>query len=305
VLPQRFPSLSPAERIVVDFPLIPAGRMAAFGDRIVVRDPRGRSARPSLVSTSAGLEIRGPFQIRRSLIPTRDRGVKFVDATGDANPIHRIGEVVPGAFVASQFVSAAEILLPGLHLDRLRATFSGVCWYDRALRVTVKATPVEGGLTFEAAAYQDEREVARATLSGHLREHDSRVELPLSKVDGAWLMKVVGFYEALGIDPEIYFHGNGGPDLSYPIAFLASLPSGSMVERFKGAGGILNRLTLEFGENKLAIAGPPEVSLELPKRLRRSFNKILTRVKDGVETAVRGTALVLPRPEQDFLTRTS
>jgi hypothetical protein len=75
-----------------------------------------------------------------------------------------------------------------------------------------------------------------------------------------------------------------------------------MVERFEGAGGILSRLTLEFGEAKLPIVGPPEVSLELPKRLRRSFNKILTRVKDGVETAVRGTALVLPKPEHDFLT---
>ena len=272
----------------------------------MLRDPYGRNRRPALRSTADGLHVQGPFQIRRRLVPTRARGVQFVDATGDSNPIHRTGEVVPGAFVASQFASAVEILLPGLHLDLLRATFTGVCWYGRALRLSLKATPTEEGLSFEAVAFQDTRRVARATLRGHVRSASRcgspRVELPLSKVDGAWLMKVVAFYEALGVDPEVYFHGNGGPDLSYPIAFLASLPSGSMVERFEGAGGILSRLTLEFGEAKLPIVGPPEVSLELPKRLRRSFNKILTRVKDGVETAVRGTALVLPKPEHDFLT---
>ncbi|MBI3724871.1 hypothetical protein HY251_13085 [bacterium] len=86
-------------------------------------------------------------------------------------------------------------------------------------------------------------------------------------------------------------------DLSYPYAFLASLPSGEMVERLSGQGGILNRLTLEFDAAKLPIAGPPEVSLELPERLRKSFNKVLTRIKEGVLTAARGAALILPRSE--------
>ena len=45
--------------------LLDLERMAAFRDRIVVRDTRGRSARPALVPTAQGLEVRGPFQIRQ------------------------------------------------------------------------------------------------------------------------------------------------------------------------------------------------------------------------------------------------
>jgi hypothetical protein len=106
---------------------------------------------------------------------------------------------------------------------------------------------------------------------------------------------VVAFYEALGVDAEAWFHKAAGPDLSYPVAFLASLPSGTMVERLDGAGGLLNRLSFEFGPEKLPVTCSPEVSLELPKRRRRSsFHRIVT----AVSSAVRGTALVL-RPPAD------
>ena len=120
------------------------------------------------------------------------------------------------------------------------------------------------------------------------------------EVDAAWLMRVVQFYDALGIDAAAHFHKATDADLTYPIAFLASLPSGSMVRRFEGHGGILNRLTLEFGAEPLPLTGPPEVSLELPKRLRASFNRVLTSVKEGVRTAVQGSALVLPKPPADW-----
>lgn len=283
------------------FATITPQRLAAFGDRIVLRDPRARSRTPSLVRTPSGLEIRGPFQIRRRIMPTHERGVRFTEATGDPNPIHRTGEVVPGAFLAAQVVSAVEILIPTLRPADFRVTFSGVAWYGRALRVTLDVTPTEDGLRFDARLRQDEREVATASLSGRVEATIPRLELPLDRVDGAWLMRVVDFYGSLGIDAETYFHKEACPDLSYPIAFLASLPSGSMVRRFQGEGGLLNRLSLEFSAAKLPIVGPPEVSLELPKRLRRSFNRILTAVKDGVQTAVRGTALVLPRPDADVL----
>ena len=42
-----------------------------------------------------------------------------------------------------------------------------------------------------------------------------------------------------------------GRDLFYLYAFFASLPSGEMVERLLGQGGILNRLTLEFDADKV------------------------------------------------------
>jgi hypothetical protein len=187
-------------------------------------------------------------------------------------------------------------------------SFTGVSWYGRSLRVSLRCRPTPGtdedprpGLAIEAVAYQDRREVATGTLSGRFDEIEPTLELPLREVNAPWLMRVVEFYRALGIDAEAHFHKTRGPDLSYPIAFLSALPSGSMVSRLEGSGGILNRLTLEFAETRLPLAGPPEVDLQLPSRLRRSFNKIVTMVKEGVDTAVRGTALVLPRPPADLL----
>lgn len=268
-------------------------RVAAFSDRLHLRDPRGRSRDPGLVPVAEGLLVRGPFQVRQDLVPTRERAVRFADATGDPNPLHREGEVVPGALLAAQLVSQLELLLPRVRLTSLRASFSAVSWYGRRLRFSSRVVPAGQAVTVEARVHQDQREVASAVLEGRIEAQAPRLELPLGDVDSTWLLRVLAFYEALGVDAEGYFHKDAGPDLSYPIAFLAALPSGDMVRRFQGQGGVLNRLTLEFDDRKLPISGPPEVSLEAPARLRQSFNRILTAVKDGVRTAVRGTALVL------------
>lgn len=292
---------------------LPARRLAAFHDRLVLRDPRGRTRRPSIVPTGDGVEVRGPFEIRRHVVVTRARGVHFADATGDPNPIHRDGEVVPGAYLAAQAVSTLEVLLPRLRLESLRVSFLGVSWYGRAARLSLRCTPIAcpaagdapaaPGLRAELRAYQDEREVANGVLEGRLEPDEPHLDLPLHRVDTHWLGRVLEFYDALGIDPQAHLQKARGPDLSYPLGFLASLPSGSMVQRFQGEGGVLNRLTLEFHRTRLGLVGPPEVSVELPQRLRQSFTKILTAVKEGVETALRGTALVLPRAPKDLLTR--
>lgn len=300
-IPQHIPTVSEPTPL----PIVSPRRLAAFRERIVLRDPRGRSLRRSLVPTREGLALAGPFQVRRRVRATRAEGLPFVVATGDPNPIHREGEVVPGAFVAAQLVSAVEVLLPRLQLETLRCSFTGVSWYGRDLRLVATLTPERGEdgvprLSCTARAFQDRREVADAVLTGRFLPEVPRLELPLARVDGAWLRRVVSFYDALGIDPEAHLHKAAGPDLSYPFAFLAALPSGSMVQRFQGQGGVLNRLSLEF-QDKLPLAGPPEVSLELPKRLRASFNRILTAVKEGVHTAIRGTALVLPRAPEELL----
>jgi hypothetical protein len=139
-------------------------------------------------------------------------------------------------------------------------------------------------------------------MAGRLGAERDALDLPLDAIDRPWLARVLDFYGALGIDPQAHLQKDAGPDLSYPLAFLASLPSGSMVERLQGDGGLLNRLTFEFDRARLPLTGPPEVRLELPTRIRQSFTKILTLVKDGVSTAIRGTALVLPRAPKDLLT---
>jgi acyl dehydratase len=296
---------------LVDLPhstCIPARRLAAFQDRLILRDTRSRARHPSLVPSADGsLTIAGPFDLRRHIVPTRARGVRFAEATGDPNPIHREGEVVPGAFLAAQMLSALEVLLPALRIESLRVSFTGICWYGRGVRLTMRCTPVlisgTQGLRVEASARQDDREVSTAVLEGRFEPRPARLELALHKVDTGWLGRVLDFYIALGLDPQAYLQKDEGADLSYPLGFLASLPSGSMVKRFQGEGGVLNRLTLEFDKRKLPLAGPPEVSLEMPSRIRQSFTKILTFVREGLDTAVRGTALVLPRAPLDLLTR--
>lgn len=288
--------------------LIPAARLGAFGDRTILRDPRARTRTPSLRMGLDEWALAGPFEIRRHLIIPRDRGVRFAEATGDPNPIHREGDVVPGAFLAAQTVGTLEALFPTLCLESLRVTFTGIAWYDRSVRLAVRCTPSIApggapGLTCLATAWQDDRQVSTACVEARFEPAVRRLELPLSKVDTRWLGRVLECFHSLGIDPKAWLEKDGLPDLSYPLAFLASLPSGSMVQRFQGEGGVLNRLTFEFNRAKLPLAGPPEVSVELPSRLRQSFTKILTFVKEGLDTAIRGTALVLPRPPADLLAR--
>ncbi len=274
-------------------------RLAAFEDRTSLRDPRARTNRPSLVLASKGsLEVRGPFHIRRTVHATKPRGTTFVNATGDANPIHTEGFVVPGAWTASQIVAPIEVLLPRLQVSALRVSFTGIAWYDQPVRILMKVTPGENEtLAIEASAHQGDREIARGEIEGKVLPEPRRVEVQERRVDLTWLGRVEAFFSSLGIESNSYLEKDGGRDCSYPYAFLASLPSGEMVQRLAGQGGILNRLSLEFDANKLPIAGPPEVSLELPERIRKSFNKIVTRIKEGVLTAVRGSALILPKSE--------
>ena len=291
-------------------------RLAAFEDRTALRDPRARTASPSLVlaqessqenGQGVGLRVEGPFQLRRTVQATKPRGRAFVNATGDANPIHTDGFVVPGAWTASQMIAPLEVLLPRFALSSLRVSFTGIAWYDQPVRLILKVTPgtLEAtateastvGLDIEAVAHQGDREVARGSISGRVLAQTACVEVAERKVDRAWLARVESFFGSLGIASTSYFDKPEGRDLSYPYAFLASLPSGEMVERLSGQGGILNRLTLEFDADKLPIAGPPEVSLELPERLRKSFNKIVTKIKEGMLTAVRGSALILPKSD--------
>lgn len=300
---------APRDRRVAPFLVrLPATRLAAFGDRTILRDPRARTRRPSLLPDGDAWVLGGPFEVRRHLVVPRARGVRFAEATGDPNPIHREGDVVPGAFLAAQTVGTLEALFPTLRLESLRVSFTGIAWYDRSLRLAIRCAPTIApggapGLTAQATAWQDEREVSSAVVEARFEPDARRVDLPLASVDQGWLGRVLECFQSLGIDPQAWLVKPGGPDLSYPLAFLASLPSGSMVQRFQGDGGVLNRLTFEFNRAKLPLAGPPEVSVELPSRLRQSFTKILTFVKEGVETALRGTALVLPRPPADLLRR--
>ena len=232
-------------------------------------------------------------------------------------------------------IAPLEILMPRFALTSLRVSFTGIAWYDQPVRLILKVTPTEPlagkssdaltavalaapalaaaattalvaatdatlalpELEIEAVAMQGDRESLGEASEGGSSPTPRASTSPNARSTELGSRASRAFFGSLGIAPQSYFDKPEGRDLSYPYAFLASLPSGEMVERLSGQGGILNRLTLEFDADKLPIAGPPEVSLELPERLRKSFNKIVTRIKEGMLTAVRGSALILPKSD--------
>ena len=81
-----------------------------------------------------------------------------------------------------------------------------------------------------------------------------------------------------------------------PLAFIASLPSGEIVKRMSGQGGMLNILEFNFQEHKkIPLIGPdpPHVVLQQGKP-RKAFNRILADIIDGVVTYCKGSAVVHP-----------
>ncbi|MBW7942897.1 MAG: hypothetical protein H3C64_11040, partial [Candidatus Kuenenia stuttgartiensis] len=85
-------------------------------------------------------------------------------------------------------------------------------------------------------------------------------------------------------------------DYTYPLAYIASLPSAEIVNQLSGQGGMINVLRMDFGNyERIPITGDkgPEVKLARAKK-RNSFNKILTEVAEGLVTYYKGLAIVNP-----------
>ena len=108
-------------------------------------------------------------------------------------------------------------------------------------------------------------------------------------MDKNQLATVGAFMQSLGIDGRFYFEKNGYRDFTYPVAYVAALPSGEMVKQFKGDGGMITSLLLDMSEQRKI----PIVSQKGPEvRLRFDRLRIFTDIIDGVVTHVRGWAVV-------------
>jgi hypothetical protein len=276
--------------------------LRAFDDAVVLRDPAGRSRRPSLVPASnlrseRGLLARRPFLLHVRYIVARESGRDFCRATGDDNPIHLAGDVVPGAYTASRALLPIEVLFPAVELSEFSVRFSAVARYDRPQHMAIRCSPAASGASFSAVTTQDGTVVAEVEASARWVDPASPAPaVRRREVSVARLRAVRTYLQSLRVAPHAFFRHAAREGYFYPRSYLAALPSGAMVQQLRGEGGLLNKLSLEFAGGRVPITASalPEVSLERP-RARRSFNKVLAAIGDGIRTYVRGTALVLSR----------
>lgn len=285
---------------------IPLSAFGAFHDPIMLRDPSGgRGSRGPRARAEVGPEgvpslVLGgrPVVLRTSFRVAKEDGIRFADVTGDDNPIHREGEVIPGALTVSRIVLPLEIMLPHESIQKLEATFTGVARYGYRTCVNGRLW-AEDDATLHYEAWLSQGDARVATLRARLVHTGpgEPVAVSLRRDVRRELDRARAFLRSCRVRPSSYFRKPWGMDLSYPTAFLAALPSGELVRQFQGAsGGLLNRLTLEFDPGrKVALASKelPEAAVELRSPLRKTFNRVATMIRAGLVTFGRGTALVL------------
>jgi hypothetical protein len=311
--------------------------LALTSDRIVLRDARGRSPRPALVPLGGPilpvggrgrllvprLIVCGEFSVFQRFVVRADEGRRFAEATRDDNPIHLESDVVPGAMTAARILMLPQILFPGFTAARFRIKFRSVARYgiptlhrfrigpartadtgrgpgvlDRLPRLEVRFEAVQDGQTvaegsLRGTACSDpvlpwDRAARAAALSS------DRSVSAVASSEGALSADVPHFLASLRVDGAAYLRRAGG---AYPPAFLAALPSGEMVRRLEGAGGLLNALDLQFPQSPAAGAAAehedePKVEVERALRPGSAFSKVLTRVVHGVSVLCCGFAMV-------------
>ncbi len=275
--------------------------LGSTADRLVVRDPRGRTATPGVQPCDQGLVVRGPVALRLDYVVEKDPAIRFLDATGDDNRIHREENIIPGALTASKVMALVEVLAPDLHIHDVRAKFTAPAYYGARNFANIRIEPQpDGRINVAAESFFQGELVAKTTMSGRVVPFAERsIAVKERKVNAESVALVESYFQALGLDPEGYFakiDAAGGRDFTFPVSFLASLPPGEMVRRFAGQGGMLNALNLNFSEApRLPITGPtlPEIALEHGKARKASlFARIMTRIVEGLTTYGKGFALV-------------
>ncbi|MCI0340668.1 MAG: hypothetical protein L0216_05885 [Planctomycetales bacterium] len=282
--------------------------LRASADRFSIRDARGQSARPAVRRVDGGLAVEGPVSIRAEYSVRKVDAIRFLDVTRDENRLHRDHEIVPGALTASRVVALLEVLAPDLVVTDVSMKFTAPCVYGARTLSIVRLSPEEDGtVTAEAETFHAGETAAKASIKAKVVPYSARaVPVADRKVNATHLGYVRDYFLSLGLDPEAYFHkGTLGAvgraatcDHTYPIAYLASLPPGELVRRFEGQGGILNALSLQFGDApRVPITGHelPEVALEHAKARPSLFARVVTRIVQGITTYGRGFALVMHR----------
>ncbi len=283
---------------------IPTSRIDGFlADKVCFRDAKARTPHPALVlekdaQNNHHMQVWDRFLLKHEYRISKDQGERFVDVTNDNNLIHRKGNIVPGAMTISKIILPLEILFPELEISSVNIKFTGSAYYgERACNLFSWQFVSSDYIQIEIKTYQQSRIIATAIILGKLRAANKHSkEISEDMVNKVCFAKVREYFDTLEIRSDFYVNKEGYKDYTYPLAYIASLPSAEIVNQLSGQGGMINILRLDFGSyDRVPITGDkcPEVKLARAKK-RNTFNKIMTEIAGGLVTYCRGLAIVNP-----------
>ncbi|MCF6147436.1 MAG: hypothetical protein E3K37_02135 [Candidatus Kuenenia sp.] len=283
---------------------IPLKRIEGFlSDKIIFRDAKAKTPRPNLElkrdnTNEPQIVVWGKFLIKHEYyIPKKD-GELFVDVTNDKNLIHRKGNIVPGAMTVSKIILPLEILFADMEISSVNIKFTSSAFYDtKTCSLFLWQFINNNHVQIEVRTYQQNNIIANTIILGRQRALNKQIqEVDELLVNKTCFAKVEAYFKSLGIRSDSYFEKEKYKDYTYPLAYIASLPSAEIVNQLSGQGGMINVLRMDFGNyQRIPITGDkgPEVKLARAKK-RNSFNKILTEVAEGLVTYYKGLAIVNP-----------
>ncbi|MCC7211992.1 MAG: hypothetical protein E3K40_12850 [Candidatus Brocadia sp.] len=283
---------------------IPLKRIDGFlADKICFRDAKARTPHPGLVieigvHNERRLLVWDKFLIKHEYTISKQHGECFVDVTNDSNLIHRKGNIVPGAMTVSKIILPLEIIFSELEISSVNIKFTGSAYYsERTCNLFLWQFVSNDYIQIEVKTYQHDRTIATTIILGRLKTAGRQVkEIDESTVNKKCLARVQTYFETLRIRSDFYLQKEGYKDYTYPLAFIASLPSAEIVNQLSGQGGMINILRMDFGSyERIPITGDkgPEVKLARAKK-RNTFNKIMAEIAEGLVTYYRGLAIVNP-----------
>ncbi|MFV1974544.1 MAG: hypothetical protein ACC651_02290 [Candidatus Scalindua sp.] len=283
---------------------IPLSKLEDFlQDSIYFRDIRARTRFPSLrdgedSNGNERLYAFDRFLMHHDYIIQKSSGRRFVEITNDKNEIHRSGNVIPGAMTVSKIILPLEILIPELEIHNVSIKFTDSSIYEEKTKDVFSFQFVNHEqVQINVNTFQSQKTVAKTVITGRLnpfREKTTKVEE--KDVNETKLNDVREYLGTLAIEGEAYIQKDNYRDYTYPLSYIATLPSAAIVKQMEGNGGMINMLKMDFGNVKMIPITDekgPEVKLERARQ-RTSFNKIITEIVNGVVTYYRGLAIVNP-----------
>lgn len=275
-----------------------------LADTFYFRDVKAYSNSPSLLlardSTNNKLQIyvRDRFILHQEYNIKKESGKQFVETIRDENFIHRDCDIISGALTASKIIAPLEILIPDLEISDIHVKFVDFSHYDRKTHNIFFWKSVNPEYIYiEVSTFQVHKTVAKTMIIGRIRDNLSNVVMVKRKdVNLNRLAMVNRYFESLGIESEAYFQKEDYRDYTYPLGFIVSLPSAEIVHKMGGQGGMINVLRMSFvGCKRIPITGKTDIEVRLERpRLRGTFNKIIAKIANGMETYYNGLAIVNP-----------
>lgn len=272
-------------------------------DSISFRDPKACTRSPSLrygetVCGQDKIYVYDRFLIHHNYVIQKSSGKRFAEITNDKNEIHRKGNVIPGAMTVSKITLPLEILIPELEISNINFKFTNSSEYNKKTKNVYSFQFISPEyIQIEVNTYQAQKTVVRAIITGTINlNKEPATKIKEEDVNEKNLNLVREFFNTLGIESEAYIQKDGYRDYTYPLSYIAALPSAEIVKQMEGNGGMINILRMDFGSVKMipiTAEKGPEVKIERARK-RTTFNKIITEIASGLVTYYRGLAIVNP-----------